>query len=441
MRFSPSTYVRRNIGEHVYLVHQLRKPNLVRLNEDADRVLRCINAPLTATEVLSRLDDSTLSLHDLESFLINCVRLGVLEPDQQKEKNGREANCSEAASHEAAALLQEYSAEHRIPTGGSIEITTRCNLRCCHCYLGEETSRRDEMNYQQWVDYAGQAISKGCIWMEITGGEPLLSPAFPDLYRFLVSNGVVVTVLTNGTTLTSDLLDLFQSMPPSRIEVSMYGFSREVYESVTRIRGSHARFVSALNGLAGAGVRLELKAIMMRTNCHEFRQMREYANSLGAFFRFSGEIHEELDGSPGPLAVRLSPAEVARIDFSDPERAEEIRSVVAERHGPANRDVYQCRAGINGFHIGATGIMHPCITERGVGFRLSDYSFEEVWDEHFPRRLSLEYAGGERCATCDMRSMCKVCPPRSRIATGNELAPVPFLCDLATERIKLSEGR
>lgn len=434
----PSKYVRRQIGDQVFYASQLKSPNLIQLNSDADEILRRITEPTNSIELLKSLGVADFSLAELEEFLTECVQIGALESDQM-EKVRRSVVDGEVGS-QAAKTLEDYSAENRIPTGGSIEITTRCNLRCCHCYLGEERQASCSLDFTRWSKYLDQAISRGCVWMEITGGDPLLSPVFPDVYRFLVERGVIVTVLTNGTTFTPEVAKLFKSQPPMKVEVSIYGYSPEVYESVTGVPGSHSRFLAGLKCLAETGVNMELKAILLRQNYKELEQMRELADSIGAFFRFGGEIHEELDGTSTPNSYRLSPREVARLDFSDVERAKEIRTFANERCRAKNNDAYQCRAGVNGFHIGSSGIMYPCITERAVGYSLEEHTFDEIWDKFFPERLSLQRETASPCVSCEKHSMCKVCPPRSRMATGNQFAPVPFLCELADERIILAEG-
>ena len=69
---------------------------------------------------------------------------------------------------------------HRIPVTGSIEITYRCNLSCSHCYVGRRSSWQGggtrELNTDEWRCLIDEMVAAGCLFLLITGGEPLLWP-------------------------------------------------------------------------------------------------------------------------------------------------------------------------------------------------------------------------------------------------------------------------
>ncbi|MDD3480973.1 MAG: radical SAM protein [Patescibacteria group bacterium] len=439
MNIEPSTYHRRLIGDRIYYVDQLSSPNLIQVSQDADEVLHLVKGPSSSNEIYKLLQDRISDIGELEFFLDQCVSSGLLKGDKVSH-HIQPGECFDEGEIEYKEL-ESYSIERRIPIGGSIELTTSCNLRCIHCYLGDERTAKSNLDLLQWLDYVNQILDLGCIWVELTGGDPLLSPYFPSVYRKLVEEGAVVTVLTNGTTLRDEHLELFSELPPAKVEVSIYGFSPEVYEEVTGIPGSYDKFRHGVSTLAAIGIKTELKAILLKANVHEYESMRAFAEENGAFFRFSGEIHEELGGSGKPNRHRLAPRDVVQTDFCDPQRAAEIKSVAMDKHSIKDLDAYQCRAGTNGFHIAPTGMVHPCITERAIGFSLKDHSFRDIWENRLSQAMTLQYQGDEKCVSCNLHSMCKICPARARMATGNPLSSVPYLCALAKERVRMSEGR
>lgn len=435
----PTQYHRRIIGDRVYYINQLLRPNLIHVSEDADELLTMIEGPTNSDILYERLKDRIPERGELEEFLEQCVGLGLLGSTRLASMR-MSTNMATGDADEESQELERYSIETRIPIGGSIELTTRCNLKCIHCYLGDERTKQTSTDLEQWLDYIEQVIARGCVWVEVTGGDPLLSPFFVPVYRKLVESGAVVTVLTNGTTITPTHLELFSELPPAKIELSIYGSTREVYEGVTGVAGSYKRFLEGAKSLASIGANLEIKAILLKLNVHQLPEMRQFSEEVGAFFRFSGEIHEELNGSKHPNEHRLDPETVAATDFSDLERAREIKEVFQKRHPIKSMDAYQCRAGVNGFHIAPTGLVHPCITERSIGFSLETHSFGEIWDVRLPEAMSIRYKGNEKCALCELYSMCKICPARARMATSDPLASVSYLCALAKERRKLTRG-
>ena len=83
----------------------------------------------------------------------------------------------------------------RVPLSGMIEITSRCNLRCVHCYLGEQSEqhskREQELSTQQWFDLIDQFVAAGCLYITLTGGDPMMRRDFADIYRHCKESGLV----------------------------------------------------------------------------------------------------------------------------------------------------------------------------------------------------------------------------------------------------------
>lgn len=434
MIISPKKYIRRTVGERIYYITQGERAELIEINKDADKILTMINREMKSSDLRCLIGESEITPEELEEFLRSCCKSGILQRDQEASVMITSAEKPSGTSID----LEEYAAKNRIPVAGSIEITTRCNLKCKHCYLGSTHQSKGDISEEKWLMYIDEIIQSGCIWLSLTGGDPFLSHNFQSVYQKLQDEGAIVTVLSNGTTLTEDRLSMLQEMPPNKVEVSIYGYSEKVYESVTGVAGSYKKFRRGVEALLDRGIRVELKGILLSYNYHELDLMKGFAESLGVYFRGSGEIHESLNGSSSPVTCRLSPAEVARADFMLPDRHESIKEAVKNMHSPKSKRIYQCQAGQNGFHIDHSGVVHPCITERKIGFSLAEYSFSEIWRDHLPRSMSSLFTGEEKCYTCKKYSLCRVCPAKSRISTGEEVQLVSFLCRLADERIKFA---
>ena len=151
---------------------------------------------------------------------------------------------SDAAQARVDALGR-VAVERRIPLNGSLAMTHRCQLRCVHCYLGDERytppAPAGELPTAFWLDLLDQVAAAGCLNLLVTGGEPLLRPDFAAVYEHAIRRGLLVTVFTNGTLVDERVVDLFAEWPPQLVEVSLYGASAPVYERVTGIPGSHGR--------------------------------------------------------------------------------------------------------------------------------------------------------------------------------------------------------
>ena len=125
-----------------------------------------------------------------------------------------------------------------IPIHGHFELTPQCNLDCKMCYVHlkkEQMHGQKELSLVEWTKIIDEAINCGMIFASLSGGECLAYPYFDDLYLYLQSKGIIITILTNGVLLDKKV-DFFCEHPPAYIQVSVYGANEEQYELVTGFR-------------------------------------------------------------------------------------------------------------------------------------------------------------------------------------------------------------
>ena len=322
----------------------------------------------------------------------------------------------------------------RAPIEGGIDITSRCNLRCIHCYIqGVPPKEEHELTYEEICRIFDQIADEGCLWMLITGGEPLLRPDFADIYRYAKRKGFLITLFTNGTLLTPEIADLLQKEKPFRVEISLYGMTAATYEAVTGVPGSFARCMRGIDLLMERKLPLRLKTVAMTLNKHEVRDMQQYAKRLGVDFRFDATINYRLDGSAKPTNVRLSPSEVLELDIADEERSSELRKY-CDSHWETMCDdrLYTCGAGINCFHVTAAGELAECIIGRRTKYNLLRGSFHEGFYEAISRQvLARRRTRLSECHSCPMISLCASCASLAELECGDPEAKVDWLCQVA----------
>ena len=94
---------------------------------------------------------------------------------------------------EFSKRLHENAVEKRIPISGSIELTERCNLKCVHCYINQSPDNiklsKREMSKNEIFNILDQIVDAGCLWILLTGGEPLLRHDFLDIYTYAKKKG------------------------------------------------------------------------------------------------------------------------------------------------------------------------------------------------------------------------------------------------------------
>ena len=338
---------------------------------------------------------------------------------------------------EEVRRIQDLFLEKRIPAAGSLELTRRCNLRCRHCYAGPAAAgAQPELTSRQWFDILEQAAAAGCLTLLITGGEPLLRPDFPDVYQRAKSLGILVTVFTNGTLVTPDIVRLFQEWPPEEVEITILGSTAATHDALTGGPGSFQRFRDGVAALLAAGIRTALKAVVMRPNRTELGAMERLARDLGVPFRIDTILFPRLDGDRSPLELRLPPAEAAAADLGDPERAQRWQAAMEELshiQRPDSDELHLCGAGQNSFHIDPGGVMTPCLMLCRPSCDLTQGTFVQGWAA-LAALSGLRAPDDYPCRHCNVAPLCGVCPAHSLLENGLMDRPADFCCQLSQER-------
>jgi len=182
---------------------------------------------------------------------------------------------------------------------------------------------------------------------------------------------------------------------------------------------------------------LKLKTMVMKPNRHELWEMRHFVEEdLRLEFKFDGMINPRFDCSGGPLAVRLAPEEIVKLDLLDFERAVEWRrfserfscAVQASDHGGT---LYQCGGGITSFAIGPYSMLCLCILSQSACYDLRKGSFREGWESFLSEVRQKKTTRQTKCASCPIKAMCGMCPANGELETRDPEEPVDFFCQVA----------
>jgi radical SAM protein with 4Fe4S-binding SPASM domain len=344
----------------------------------------------------------------------------------------------ELSANEYFGQMRDTLRSRRVPLSGSMELTWRCNLRCAHCYLTAAESwpqtirTRKELSTDEFRRVLDETSAEGCLYLLLTGGEPLVREDFWDIYLHAKRRGMLVTLFTNGTLLDEDLAHRLAEWPPRYVEISLYGHTQATYERVTGIPGSQRRCLRGIELLLEHGVPVKLKTMVMTLNQHELGAMRAYAASLGLDFRHDPMLNACVDGSSAPKALRLSPEEVVALDASDPVAWAGWRDYFATTlDQPWDREqLYRCGAGIHSFHVDPFGRLSICMMVRDEAYDLRHGSFQEGWRGHARQVRFKPAREAYACQSCPLAPACGHCPGWAQLETGVDAAPVEYLCQI-----------
>ncbi len=348
--------------------------------------------------------------------------------------------CEQATGLGDAQYWKEFSGKvegRRIPISGSLALTHRCNLGCLHCYARERQpdAAGAEMGTGQWLKVISDIKDAGCLYLLLTGGEPLLREDFSEIYTFAKRNGFLVTLFTNGTLVTAEIATLLRQLPPRLVEICLYGASAKTHDRVTGVPGSFARARQGIETLIGQGIHVGLKSVLMTLNLDEFPAIEDLAKSYGVKFRLDAAIFPTLDGDCRPTDLRVTPEQAVAREFSDPGRVSDWREFLDRfQASPGGEKMYVCGAGKTTFHIDPRGWLYPCLMVRAHKYSLAGGSFQTGWTGEISRVQEQVVAGDFPCSDCEQKLLCGYCPGFFDLENGRSQELSAYMCALGMER-------
>jgi radical SAM protein with 4Fe4S-binding SPASM domain len=328
----------------------------------------------------------------------------------------------------------------RIPISAAFEITFRCNLRCAHCYCNlpadDHQALEEELKTAEIFAILDQIAAAGCLWLLITGGEPLVRDDFREIYAYAKRKGFLITLFTNGTLITPRIADFLAEWPPHDLEIPLYGSSKGTYDRITGSPDGFRRCLRGIELLRERKIPLGLKTVVTTLNKDELLQIKAFAERLGLAFRFDAALTPRIDGGKALRQFRLSPPEVLALDVADNLREQEWRK---EFKKPAERlasdKLFLCGAGMTSFHIDPYGKMDICDMCRFHTYDLRSGTFQDGWNRHIPLLLETARRKTESpCLTCPWTANCDNCSGWSWMENGSLETPVDYHCQITRLR-------
>lgn len=319
-----------------------------------------------------------------------------------------------------------------------IELTERCDNNCIHCSINipeNSGEQKRELDSSRWKEIIREAADLGVLRARFTGGEPLLRKDFEELYLYTRKLGIKVALFTNARKITPELAELFSKIPPlEKIEVSVYGMSRESYEKVSRVPGSYDEFRSGVDLLLKYKIPFIVKGILLPDNGKDRDAFEKWASEIPWMdnppsYSSHFEFRERRDSDKKNKII----SSLRNIDNIPAAPDRSMVEFCSKFIGPPGNELFSCGAG-ESVSVDAYGFAHPCLTLKAGEFAydLKKGSIKDAIFKYYPEKLKVKVSDSEylkRCAKCFLKGLCLQCPSRSWSENGTFDTPVEFLCN------------
>ncbi len=347
--------------------------------------------------------------------------------------------------------LYSKASKNRIPLGGTFELSPVCNFSCRMCYVRktkEEMRRmgREEIPWTKWLKLGQECRDAGMLYLLLTGGEPFLYPHFRELYEALHDMGLLISINTNGTLITEETMTWLRERAPARVNVTLYGASRETYAKLCRNPDGFDRAVHGIELLKAAGIQVVINGSITPENKEDLEAIVAFAKEHRCQANIATYMFPPIRREAEATDSRLSPEESGRLNvlkqkyrLGETEFRRTAKWILDRLHpsacetdnwGQDPREPMRCRAGRSSFWIAWDGKMTACdMMEYPLACDPFEEAFESCWT-----KLSEAVAQTSvlsECRDCHLKEICHPCAAAMYAETGDVNKKAPYLCRMS----------
>ena len=213
--------------------------------------------------------------------------------------------------------LSRQASNKKIPLNGAFELTPRCNFNCRMCYIHKQSNDCScvdrELTTDQWIRLASDARDAGMLNLVLTGGEIFLRKDFETIYESVARMGFNITLYTNASLIDSKKAKWLGRIPPTAMEITLYGASAETYEKICGNGAAYKKVIQAIDLLLAEGINIELKTTVAEDNLDDYDSLAEFSFKRGIPLNIVDYLYPVRSSLLEPNACRLTPDKL--VDF------------------------------------------------------------------------------------------------------------------------------
>ena len=126
----------------------------------------------------------------------------------------------------------------------TIELTTRCNWRCKHCYLPSYINRG--LSRECLYDLFQDLRKMGTFELLFTGGEIFTRPDIIDIIRDAREMFFDVKLFTNISLLNENLIKALAELNISQVSCTVFSMNEIIHDQITSVKGSLKKTINNL---------------------------------------------------------------------------------------------------------------------------------------------------------------------------------------------------
>jgi radical SAM protein with 4Fe4S-binding SPASM domain len=301
-----------------------------------------------------------------------------------------------------------------------IEITSKCNERCVHCYIPHK-NRITDIDPALFYNVLDQCGEIGLLDIALSGGEPLLHKNFCDFLYRANDHDLSIEVFSNLTLLTDEIIKTMKAVRVRDVQTSLYSIEPAIHDAITLLPGSCEKTKKGLIRLIDAGVPVSIVCPVMKQNKDTYSDVLRWAQSFGVHSGSDTHILARSDRSTDNLKNCISIDEdigvISGILENDPDAYNHER-FSPDYHNPDKAFPYIQGLCKRSLCVNSAGEVLPNPAWYNVLGNLHTQTLRDIWENSakIKRLRNIGIRDFPKCRTCPDIQFCGM----SLVANANE---------------------
>lgn len=334
-------------------------------------------------------------------------------------------------------FLHEFFKDEPQLTNLHIEITSKCNERCVHCYIPHD-NKVNHISTDLFYNILEQCKEMKVLHLTLTGGEPMLHNNFLDFLKKCKEYNLSVNVLSNLTLLTNEIIDEMKSNHLLGVQVSLYSMDPKIHDAITKTKGSFELTKNAIINLKKNDVPLQISCPIIKQNKKCYKNVLRWAEIHNLHVGCDYAIIAKCDNTTQNLRSRLSINDIKEVIndkiINEPGYLESIKNE-SEKKKDITPDDIVCSVCHSSICITDDGNVYPCAGWQGyVVGNVNKSLLRDIWNNSTKVRYlrGLRKRDFPKCIECLEKDFCTMCMVRNanEHPLGNPLVVNDFFCNI-----------
>ncbi len=325
-----------------------------------------------------------------------------------------------------------------------IEITSKCNEKCIHCYIPED-KKKTIMEPEMFYKILNQSREMNLLHITISGGEPLSHKCFVEFLRKCNDFNFSVNVLSNLTLLNHEIIDEMKKNPLLSVQTSIYSMDAQIHDAITQKEGSLEKTKAAVLELIENNIPVQISCPIIKQNMNCYEDVINWGKSLNINVVSDYFLIGAYDGTTYNLDCRMSIEDVYKILNNEARRDPhylETMEIEYEQKKKLTEDDFICNVCNSSLCIAENGDVYPCAGWRGnVIDNIKNTSLSVIWNnsKKIKDLRNLRRKDFPQCLSCTDKDFCTMCMVRNanEQSDGDPLVVNSYFCAIARLRKKL----